>query len=97
MGLAPVEDALCLEPGFQGFLARALSQEEAGDDRDDDAAAAAREEESCKLRSKAAFVLKVGGWVSQRERERERWRKYILSSEDVRARCGTVRAGSTQV
>lgn len=65
MGLAPVEDALCLEPGFQGFLARALSQEGEGEgvggDGDDEGAAAAvvREEESSKLRSKAAFVLKV--------------------------------------
>lgn len=67
MGLAPVEDALCLEPGFQGFLARALSQDgeggAVGGDGDGEAPAATspavQEEESCKLRSKAAFVLKV--------------------------------------
>lgn len=73
MGLAPVEDALCLEPGFQGFLARSLSQDgdgaAVGGDGDGEgavsaavaAALAVREEESCKLRSKAAFVLKVSG------------------------------------
>lgn len=72
MGLAPVEDALCREPGFQGFLTRALSQEgetgslaAVGSDGENAAAAAAalaaHEEESCKLRSKAAFVLKVSG------------------------------------
>eukprot|EP00752_Nemacystus_decipiens_P009458 g8457.t1 len=76
MGLAPVEDALCLEPGFQGFLAQALSQEGGGEGRggDGDGEAVARastyEEESCKLRSKAAFVLKA--LISAPEASRER-------------------------
>ena len=58
-----MEDALCLEPGFQGFLSQALSQEGVGGNGDGEAAAALaeREEEGCKLRSKAAFVLKVSG------------------------------------
>lgn len=69
-----MENALCLEPGFRGFLARALSQEgEAAADGEGEgdaaaaaaagrgAAAAVDDEESCKLRSKAAFVLKVSG------------------------------------
>lgn len=67
MGLAPVEDALCLDPRFQEFLGRALAQEgegegeEAGAGEGDDGAVAGalEEEESCRLRSKAAFVLKV--------------------------------------
>lgn len=63
MGLAPVEDALCLDPRFQEFLGRALSQEGEGEgagDGDDHALAMVlEEEESCRLRSKAAFVLKV--------------------------------------
>ncbi|CAN0023540.1 unnamed protein product [Ectocarpus fasciculatus] len=54
MGLAPVEDALCLEPGFREFLAQALSQ--AGEGTTGATGAAG---ESSKLRSKAAFVLKV--------------------------------------
>lgn len=73
MGLAPVEDALCLDPRFQEFLARALSQEGAGagaearEEGDDATVMAAEKEESCRLRSKAAFVLKVSG-VLPRER-----------------------------
>ncbi|CAN0285481.1 unnamed protein product, partial [Ectocarpus sp. 13 AM-2016] len=53
MGLAPVEDALCLEPGFREFLAHALSQAGEGT-----GGAAGTAGESSKLRSKAAFVLK---------------------------------------
>lgn len=63
MGLAPVEDALCLDPRFQEFLGRVLSQEGegegAGEGQGDDDAAVLALEESCRLRSKAAFVLKV--------------------------------------
>ncbi|CAM9251980.1 unnamed protein product [Scytosiphon promiscuus] len=68
MGLAPVEDALCQEPGFREFLARTLAQqspamvaaEEAGaGDANEPGAKAAKLEESSKLRSKAAFVLKA--------------------------------------
>ncbi|CAN0294787.1 unnamed protein product, partial [Ectocarpus sp. 12 AP-2014] len=53
MGLAPVEDALCLEPGFREFLAHALSQAGEGT-----GGATGTAGESSKLRSKAAFVLK---------------------------------------
>ncbi|CAN0026402.1 unnamed protein product, partial [Hapterophycus canaliculatus] len=55
MGLAPVEDALCMEPGFREFLARTLSQQRGGEE----ARATMALEESCKLQSKAAFVLKA--------------------------------------
>ncbi|CAB1110202.1 unnamed protein product [Ectocarpus sp. CCAP 1310/34] len=54
MGLAPAEDALCLEPGFREFLAQALSQAREGTGGATGAAG-----ESSKLRSKAAFVLKA--------------------------------------
>ncbi|CAN0112565.1 unnamed protein product [Ectocarpus sp. 4 AP-2014] len=54
MGLAPVEDALCLEPGFREFLAQALSQAGGGGGGATGAAG-----ERSKLRSKAAFVLKA--------------------------------------
>lgn len=64
MGLAEGEGALCSEPGFQEFLARALSQEgegrvrEGGEEKEEEAEARLAMETS-KLRSKAAFVLKV--------------------------------------
>ncbi|CAN0282798.1 unnamed protein product [Pylaiella littoralis] len=76
MGLAPVEDALCLDPRFQEFLARALSQEGAGagaearEEGDDATVMAAEKEESCRLRSKAAFVLKA--LISAPEASRDR-------------------------
>lgn len=68
MGLPAVEDALCKESDFREFLARTLSQEGAGEastaeegagGADDARTGAAAFEESCKLRSKAAFVLTV--------------------------------------
>ncbi|CAM9890477.1 unnamed protein product [Ectocarpus sp. 8 AP-2014] len=65
MGLAPVEDALCLEPGFREFLAQALSQ--AGEVTGGATGAAG---ESSKLRSKAAFVLKA--LISSPEADRAR-------------------------
>ncbi|CAM9464550.1 unnamed protein product [Ectocarpus sp. 6 AP-2014] len=65
MGLAPVEDALCLEPGFREFLAQALSQ--AGEGTGGATGAAG---ESSKLRSKAAFVLKA--LISSPEADRAR-------------------------
>lgn len=67
MGNTAAEDALCAERGFQDLLRRALAQagEEAGGG---DGGGEGREDGigservmRAKLRSKAAFVLKVGG------------------------------------
>lgn len=60
MGLAEGEGALCSEPGFQEFLSRALSQEGERQEGEGGGEGEVRvDEEIGKLRSKAAFVLKV--------------------------------------
>lgn len=54
MGQTPAEDALCGQEGFPELLGRALAQEGSeGEEREDE------DEEGARLRSKAAFVLKV--------------------------------------
>ncbi|CAM9703271.1 unnamed protein product [Laminaria digitata] len=63
MGLPEGEGALCSEPGFQEFLARALSQEGGG-------GGGPLALETSQLRSKAAFVLKA--LVSSPEATRSR-------------------------
>lgn len=64
MGKSASEDALCAEPGFQELLRRSLAQDGESTENDDnyhDNAGAATMR--AKLRSKAAFVLKVSALV----------------------------------